>query len=260
MNDKIQSTRGFHLNQTGYTQPERRDPNSFRFDLEHFKPLSMVQEQRGLQSTPTHGPYRGNHNSQSHGLHDSNCPDEENCSLWLTKVHCATTLAQFFQTIHTGAVFAASMKEPEGDHNTRPVKLVFMTHEGAAQYLHIVENFGIFFHGLRVEGRYNRDGYRVTDAWRAKSRVLHISGPAPVMEIDKWIAFFGSAVRFQLETWSYLRENYPGIRAMEFRFARVDGQAEAIFLAIGRSSKMQGVGIQYGPDPCDPAPRIKAYS
>jgi hypothetical protein len=221
------------------------------FELEGFRPSSMNQEKKGLIERPTGSKYLGNTDSLSAALQIQNLPFDQNCALWITRVHQDVGLAEFLATIRTGAVFAISLKEPEGGYSTKAAKLVFMKHDAAAEFLRQVQTVGVFLRGIRIDGKWNRNGYR--ENWAKKSRILHIRGPAPIMTFENWNDYFHKCVCFELEAFRELPETDYTKKKMEFRFARVDGQAEAIFQAITKNPRMERVDVKYGPDPCDPA-------
>lgn len=94
-------------------------------------------------------------------------------------------------------------------------------------------------------------GYR--EDYSEKTRVLHIRGPARVMTFEFWNGYFQQCVAFQLEGFRELPSPREGIKVLEFRFSRIDGQAEAIHTAITKDSDLDaGIEIRYGPDLCDP--------
>jgi hypothetical protein len=159
MNSEFNSGWRLQSNENDNSQWEHEISEPVEFKLESFEPSSMNMEQRGLRQAPTHGPYKGDHKSQSHTLQEENYPDEVNCALWIIKIHPHTTLAEFIESIHTGAVFALSFMPVDENHNTKAAKLVFMTQEGAARFKDRVDHSGVWFHGLRIGAIYNRNGY-----------------------------------------------------------------------------------------------------
>lgn len=109
---------------------------------------------------------------------------------------------------------------------------------------------GILIRGERIKVRYNQHGqeqYPYLD----RSRVLLVRGPAQEMTREFWEAFFRECVEYQL---SHVRQRREGGHIlMEFGFARVDGQAYSLKIAIEKQEKFRGIfKVEFAPDPCDP--------
>ncbi|RDL33751.1 uncharacterized protein BP5553_08119 [Venustampulla echinocandica] len=227
--------------------------------LETFRPSRMVLEKWGLVKVPRDpgSNYFGDHSSVSSIRQVLNLPDNENCALWVTYLPPDIDLATFLNKVRTGAVYAAVLLEPEGKNWTKAAKLVFKKHSAAVGFLKQVQSApGIVVSGLRMKAIWNRIGYRENNTKR--TRVLQLRGPPELMAPDFWNNYFQRCVVFELEALYDISGQRGGDKMLEFRFARVDGQAEALFCAIMSDPIFAGiVGVRYGPDPCDPESRLQ---
>ncbi|KAF4631444.1 hypothetical protein G7Y89_g6690 [Cudoniella acicularis] len=220
-----------------------------------FQPSRMHLERAGLlpPPQPRDSNYLGDPNSRSAAIQILNLPSEENCALWITYLPLDMTIPRFIGLVRTGEVFAAMLYEPEGGLNwAKAAKLVFKKHDAATEFLAKVKSFlGIVNSGLRMEATWNRVGYRENNT--NKTRVLHLRGPPHLMTFEFWNDYFGKRVIFQLEGFRELPGPREGKKILEFRFARIDGQAEAMFTAVMNDQELaRDIEIRYGADPCDP--------
>jgi hypothetical protein len=227
-------------------------------DEMHFRPSRMVMEKEGIKINYPHLKdlkYVGDISSKSFRVQVQNLPDKENCSLWITRLHKEANVKALLRTVRTGAVFAVHINPPDEKHEWSAAKLVFMNSSAAAAFVEQSNTRGgISVLKSRIRVVYNRHGYRDYDH-PERSRVLQIKGPKGTMDGNFWLAYFGKCVEFQLEGTSKLEDNQD---ILEFRFARVDGQAESLHQAITREPKFKGVyEVGYARDPCEPKPMYR---
>lgn len=221
-----------------------------RIDLGNFRPSRMKEEQRGLVATPTGSNYLGNKQSRRQAPRNPEAPNEDNCALWLTNIPPDLTLRGFLALVNTGEVFAVVFSPAKPPSWTQAVKLVFKTHEAAERFLNQVRSQqGIVVGGMRMEGIWNRNWY--PEDRSPKTRVLQIESPV-YMTFKTWHDYFDECVVYQIEEEFEVPCSVPGKRIYEFRFARIDGQSEAVFQAIAKNSKFTGLHYKYSADPCDP--------
>ncbi|KAH6673664.1 hypothetical protein B0J14DRAFT_481681 [Halenospora varia] len=212
-----------------------------------FQPSRMRQAFRqGLIAQPSPGSnYRGDLNSQSFLSQKDNLSDVQNCSLFITNIPTWVTYTHMFAHINTGAVFALYLMPPILGHSQQAAKLVFMSSDAAARFKQSPPSIA----GQHLHVVYNRHGYLTN--YRRLSRVLIIQGPCHIMNLEFWYKFFDSWSMFILETAFHLWTNpTTGMTQMEFRFARIDGQAETCLQAIQNHPDLPGVTVMYGHDPC----------
>ena len=234
------------------TMPAPINEDDF-FQLDGFNASSMKQEEKGLIPQPESASnYLGKADSLSARLQVKDLPDDENCCLWITKIHPSASMKDFLSTIRTGAIYAVSMSDAQGDYTTKAAKVVFKKHQSAADFLRQVQKGrGVYINNLRMVGIWNRHGYR--EATVETTRVLHLRGPIQYMDPDRWVEFFKTGITLVIEHTRDLPEHDPLMRSIEIRFCRVDGQAESGWYAVRKNKKMASIiDCQYGPDPCDP--------
>lgn len=224
-----------------------------------FRPNNMVLEKRGhldAQSAQRHtsGNYLGSRSSSSNAREVLGLPDHENCALFLTHIPVEATLHELFSTIKTGAVFCLHINPPTSVHQTKAAKLAFMIPQAAAAFLAQINSInGVVLHGHRIRGRFNRNGY-VRNEKTYQSRVLSLEGPTPMMILGYWTSRFAEFSEFELECYRLYPSRSAGLRKMEFRFARIDGQAQTCLQTIVHDPTLTGVVyVKYGIDPCEPS-------
>jgi hypothetical protein len=160
-------------------------------------------------------------------------------------------LHEIFSVIKTGAVFCLHINPPTDIHRTKAAKLAFMTPEAAAAFLGQINSaYGVILRGQRIRGRYNRNGY-IRNEYNWQSRVLLLEGPTPMMTLEYWTSRFAVFSEFELECYSLSPSSVNGRSKMEFRFARIDGQAQTCLQCIRLDPTLAGImHVRYGPDPC----------
>jgi hypothetical protein len=233
------------------------DPQSARTRTQRlFRPNNMVLGRMGLPAAPLlpvhpEGNYLSHRYSSSNAREVQGLQDFENCALFLTKIPVKATLQEIFSVITTGAVFCLHLNPPNSIHTTMAAKLVFMTPEAAYVFLKEIQSpRGVILQGQRIQGRYNRNGYVRNDSnWQ--SRVLDIVGPTPIMTREYWTTHFSMFSEFELEACCSIPTNINGVTIMQFRFARIDGQAQTCLQCIRTDPSLAGtVQVRYGVDPC----------
>lgn len=253
---------GHRSTQTSLTTPDPspasgQNPQSALTPTPHpFRPNNMVLERIGLPLIPppqglTGSNYLGRRHTPLNAREVEGLLDFENCALFLTKIPVKVTLLELFSVITTGAVFCLHINPASGIHTTMAAKLAFMTPEAAAAFLRQIQSpRGVILHGQRVQGRYNRNGYvRNENIWQ--SRVLEVVGPTHMMTLEYWTSHFSKFSEFELEAYRLAPTNVGGVSFMQFRFARIDGQAQTCLQCIRTDPSLFGiVQARYGADPC----------
>jgi hypothetical protein len=217
-----------------------------------FRPSKMLLEQKGFIQRPKapNANWKGDSYSSSELDRAPNIPDILNCGLWITNIPITVSLSQFFDCIHLGAVFSVTLYPPKDTHHMMAAKLVFKKPESAQALLTQANAVGFWFGGSPVRVVYWRPGCAQREG--AETRVLQIEGPVDLMNIDHWTEYFGNACIYLLERWMFLPCSKQSRKKMEFRFARIDGQATMCRQKILKDHTYQGrVFVQFGPDPCE---------
>jgi hypothetical protein len=214
-----------------------------------FRPSMMALEKHGLVDRPRRDSKYLGHKFKEHRR---TVPDALNCGLWLSFLDPMTTVEELFGVIRTGAVYALNITPPQDGYPTAAASVYFMVHSGAEQFLAQVNSRqGIVIRSSRIKATYNKHGQEQQSNLE-RTRVLRISGPAQEMTREFWEKFFERRVDYQL---SHImqRSRNDGRRDMEFGFARIDGQAYSVKLAIEAEPVFRGIfQVGYGKDPCDP--------
>lgn len=114
---------------------------------------------------------------------------------------------------------------------------------------------GIQVLGQRVRVIYNKFGHR-NHPYSNQSRVLQIKGPTKLISREIWDNYFNECTVYQSSNVSYLQTAGGEEAVLEYAFARLDGQAQACFLAIKKEEAFAGViEVTYAQDPCELTPR-----
>ncbi|CAG8980882.1 hypothetical protein HYALB_00013545 [Hymenoscyphus albidus] len=226
------------------------DNSGRKIDLGGFKPSRMKEEQRGIIAAPTGSNYLGKKQSRQQSPRNKDDPNEDNCALWLTDLPTDLTLRDFLALVNTGEVFATVFSQPKPPTWTQAVKLVFKAHEAASRFLGRVQSSqGIVLNGIRMEGTWNRNWYPEDKS--DKTRVLQIECPIELTS-DFWHSYFNECVIYQVEEELEMTCDDSEKHILEFRFARIDGQSEALYQAISKNPKFHGIRYRYAADPCNP--------
>lgn len=179
--------------------------------------------------------------------------DSLNCSVFVSHLPEDVKYKEIFAVITTGSVVSVHINEPIPGRPFSAAKITFKYPEGAARFMALVNSsVGIQIRDHHLAAVYNGYGM-VKHAQEHQSRVIHIHGPYKLMAESFWRKYFGKVTRYQLDHVSYLPfdPNNKVTRSMEFRFARIEAQAQSILIAIIHDPQFEGkVFCRYGPDPC----------
>ncbi|TGO32853.1 hypothetical protein BHYA_0283g00010 [Botrytis hyacinthi] len=179
--------------------------------------------------------------------------DNLNCSVFVSHLPEDVKYKEIFAVITTGSVVSVHVNEPIPGRPFSAAKITFKYPEGAARFMALVNSsVGILIRDHHIAAVYNGYGM-VKHAQEHQSRVIHIHGPYKLMAEGFWRRYFGKVTRYQLDHVSYLPfdPNNKVTRSMEFRFARIEAQAQSILISIIHDPQFEGkVFCKYGPDPC----------
>jgi hypothetical protein len=198
--------------------------------------------------------YKGSRNSKAFALQEAWLEDIRNCALWIKNLSLSCSVSDIFSKITVGAVSVLHIYGKNNEHSGQAAKLVFMKPESAAAFMtQCNTGEGIFIGGKKVVSRYNRDGCH-RHPQPSHSRVLHIQGPNEIMNFEFWDVYFNIYCVFEIDGYKTILESErESRRTMEFRFARIDGQAQTCMQAILSDPKLaEDVHVYYAHDPCDP--------
>lgn len=218
-----------------------------------FIPSTQALERAGMgfrdpARMPPGSKYRGDAFSWSYLKQIPNLPDHLNTSLWLKGLPPNIQPSQLFDMIHCGAVWSLDLKPTTNEHATVAATLTFKTAYAASAFWKHCRFQGLELDGYWISASYNKFG--VPESASTESRVLQVEGPEHLMTPDGWEVQFKKACRFQIDRWCYLACPFPGRVRMEFRFVRIDGQAQSCRQMIERELGYLGITVCYGVDPC----------
>ncbi|TGO10941.1 hypothetical protein BTUL_0121g00140 [Botrytis tulipae] len=179
--------------------------------------------------------------------------DNFNCSLFVSHLPEDVKYKEIFAVITTGSVISLHINEPIPGRPFSAARITFKYPEGAARFMALVNSsMGVQIRDHHLAAVYNGYGM-VKHAQKHQSWVIHIHGPYKLMAEGFWRKYFGKVTRYQLDHVGYLPfdPNNKVTRSMEFRFSRIEAQAQSILITIIHDPQFEGKVIcKYGPDPC----------
>lgn len=204
-------------------------------------------------------------------------PEEENTALWITNLPPDCDHRALLNAVRgCGKVFACVVNPPtagsgrtqqQQQHMTAAAKLVFFDVPGAVSLLTQSHRGEFKVGGFVPRVRKNR----IRSAAREPGphcRVLHIEGPAAIVNTPHLLRFFGERFSFEIENITTLNvadASQPGLRRVrqEWRFGSFRCQAEAARQSIHREKERidlsesekamwDQVNVHFGVDPCAP--------
>ncbi|TGO32856.1 hypothetical protein BHYA_0283g00040 [Botrytis hyacinthi] len=223
----------------------------------------LLREQRLLAPLPTNSPtaaqYPGNNEDSKFGS-EANLPNELNCAVWIKgipKDFARQFLYQeLYNVVSTGPIVAAYIRLGGNQHHHHAAKVVFKHPGHAARLCERASSFEcikINGHPIRVEP--NRNGHREFPLrFHYRSRVVLVEVFNNLsMDLPFWKMFIANLCVFGMESCRHLAYSTPQHMVMEFRFARIFGQASVLLAGIRSTASFEGmVTARYVPDvPCD---------
>ena len=201
--------------------------------------------------------YRGDPDLASN--RSANITDAENCSLWLEGLPPNVTTRELLGAIRdVGRVWQSHIVSPTQGYMTAAAKITFFTASAAQTLIGGVGGLGP--HRLAVGERiativHNRQRVAEQTLPGNHTRVLLISGPPGIVNVNVLTAFFSSIFVYQVD------EIIPvvlgrAINVLEWRFGSYRCQAQAAWEAIRRNPVFaaRGVVVSFDRDPCDNSP------
>lgn len=223
-----------------------------------FKPADVVLQDLGFLPhltdfrravAPQHsGPYRGDPNVAAN--FSANIPDSENCALWIMGLPANvnhTTLLAAIRDI--GRIYAAVINPPTQDFVTAAAKLVFFSRAEAENMYRLVWSGKFVVNGKTVrQVRWNKiksSQFRIEQ----RSRVIRITGPAHLMDLEFFTIFFKTRFAYELDQAFQVPSDTLGIAQQYWYFGSLRCQAESAKKAI--DDELCGIfEAEYVCDPC----------
>ncbi|TGO21010.1 hypothetical protein BPAE_0248g00040 [Botrytis paeoniae] len=249
---------------TDYQTLNNRENAPFQPSL---RPTDQLLREQGLLA-----PLPASVRASSHHLNDNedrefaskfggeaNLPSELNCAVWIQgipKDFARHFLYQeLFSVISTGPIIAAYIRLGGDQHPHHAAKVVFKHPEHAARLFQRALSQGIYINGNRIRVEPNRNGHREYPLrLHYRSRVVLVEVfNNPSMDLPFWKMFIANLCVYDIEYCRHLSYSTPEQMVMEFRFARIFGQASILLAGIRSTASFEGiVTARYIPDvSCD---------
>ncbi|ESZ89859.1 hypothetical protein SBOR_9755 [Sclerotinia borealis F-4128] len=226
----------------------------------------LLRERRLIGSIPAEAlfvsKYMGDHN-QRHPFFRSGgelgVPDHLNCSVWIRGISKEIPKEhlywELFKVVSVGPVIGAYINEAGDSLLHHAAKVIFRHPEHAGRLCQYASKHGIQINGENLRVEPNRFGYT------EYPRRLHYQSRVVIVEvlndsnlgIAYWLNFVKSLCVFGIESTRHLSHSTANRMVMEFRFARIFGQAQVLLQGIKSSQEFKGkVSVRYVPDvACD---------
>ncbi|TEY81177.1 hypothetical protein BOTCAL_0034g00410 [Botryotinia calthae] len=226
----------------------------------------FLREQGLLAPLPSHTSTPSNyldtndtHNSPSKFVSEANLPPDLNCAVWIQGIpkdfEPQFLYQELFNVISIGPIIAAYICLGGDQHSNHAAKVVFKHAEHANRLRQQAYLEGIYIHGNRLRVEANRHGqreYPLRLHYRSRVILLEVLNH-PRMDLAFWKMFISNLCVYDMENCRHLSYSSPRRMVMEFRFARIFGQASVLLAGIRANAAFEGiVTARYAPDvPCD---------
>jgi len=182
-------------------------------------------------------------------------PKEENCSFYLTGLPPNVTAADITCSVRNiGRVYAVHIENKEvAVRGTAAAKLVFFDAASARRFYAATRQRFHLKSGGSATVIYNRNTVATQSGLGPEdSRVLLITGPRPIVNVDFLREFFRSKISFDTEI-VVPHSTHPEVGILEWRFCSYRAQAKSAFKAIREEPAFENtwVHVAYDRDPCD---------
>ncbi|KAK3685263.1 hypothetical protein B0T22DRAFT_492216 [Podospora appendiculata] len=180
-------------------------------------------------------------------------PREESCSLFLTNLPKGTTVATLLNHIcefaPIGKIYATHVSDADAvlGYQHAAAKVIMFTRAGAQRLLNLCNDNQLVIGGNVIRGVWNRILSPEFAGDAHLSRVLQITGPQEVVNLERLEALFRSKFDYELQSVFFVSE-VDDTRVMEWQFGSYRAQAEVAKLILKR--EWPGLVIRFGTDPC----------
>ncbi|TGO10944.1 hypothetical protein BTUL_0121g00170 [Botrytis tulipae] len=232
-----------------------------------LRPTGQLFREQGLLArlptiTPATAQYPGDNEDPEFGSKfggEANLSNELNCAVWIkgiAKDFARQFLYQeLFNAVSTGPIVAAYIRLGGDQHPRHAAKVVFKHPEHAARLVQRASYQGIHINGHRIRVELNRNGHREFPLrlhYRSRVVLVEVFNNLS-MDLPFWKMFISNLCVFDMESCRHLAYSTPQHMVMEFRFARIFGQAAVLLAGIRSTASFEGmVTARYVPDvPCD---------
>lgn len=204
-----------------------------------YKIPRILQEERAgvVRHQEREHQYLGDTNSKAFRRIVDGLQDDLNCSLFVKNLPIDVKIADLTAIITTGALVSLSIRLALPPKHLLPAAgISFKQPEAAAEFMAQVRSrAGLSLCGIKIKARdisYNYHGMMAFPEDSKKTRVLLITGPSRFMNWEHWKSYFDSCAKYQISHKAFRAGRDAKQGELEVGFARIDGQAESIHLAI----------------------------
>ncbi|ATZ48640.1 hypothetical protein BCIN_03g08300 [Botrytis cinerea B05.10] len=246
------------------TVSQTPDQSSASFPSSMRPTGQLLREQGLLAPLPSHAsnPTNSNHLNSNHTrdspskfLCEAHLPPDLNCAVWIQGIPKAFErqflYQKLFNAISIGPIVAAYICLGGDQHSSHAAKVVFKHAEHAIRLRQQAHVAGIYMHGNRLRVEANRHGqreYPLRLHYRSRVILLEVFNHAG-MDLAFWTMFISNLGVDDMENCRYLSYSSPRRMVMEFRFARIFGQASVLLAGIRANAAFEGiVTARYAPD------------
>ena len=190
--------------------------------------------------------------------------DEDNSSLYLTRLPRNITTREVYAHIKHGAIHSSSLMLPKFQHQQyAAMRIVFMTRSGAEALLNQTKFLeGLKIGGKRIEAFWNRErvGPAALARYKNMTRVLRVEAPAGDIDMDgTLLPLLEQSIKFELiEKSQKLFTTSEGVemKSIVLHFSSIRGQADSAYvllkqLRMSKAKRRNEIDIFFDRDPCD---------
>ncbi|KAF7885297.1 uncharacterized protein EAF01_011362 [Botrytis porri] len=190
---------------------------------------------------------------------EAHLPNELNCAVWIQGIPKDFTqqflYQELFNVVSAGPIIAVYINFGGDQHPHHAAKVIFKHPEHAARLFQRAFFQGIYINGNRIRVEPNRHGHRgypLKLHYRSRVVLVEVFNN-PSMDLAFWQKFIANLCVYDIERCRHLAYSSPKRMVMEFRFARIFGQASILLAGIMNTAAFEGiVTARYIPDvPCD---------
>ncbi|CAG8960919.1 hypothetical protein HYFRA_00002457 [Hymenoscyphus fraxineus] len=189
-------------------------------------------------------------------LQNKQCPENQNCSVWLTGIPTTATDKEVLATVTEGKVFAFNRKAPVfGRFDKCAADLTFFDRQTAERYILKAEQQGVYINGHPIYVIWNKNRkLPAQPCEQDQTRVVKVRGNHSFVNEDQLEDFLHQGLAFTLvDKWNFL--DVDSIYAAVLEFGKVLGQSRAALHKLRNEVERRGIAdqvtVSYGLDPCD---------
>lgn len=182
-------------------------------------------------------------------------PDHLNCAVWIQGISKGIDKLylhrELFRAVSIGPIVGAHIKVADSAFSNHAAKVIFKHPEHAGRLVYIAKTLGIKINGKNIRIEPNRFGYRehpLSLHYQSRVVIVRVKNN-PNLGLSYWLNFVKALCVVGIESTRHLDYSTPKMMVMEFRFARIVGQAQVLLQGIKNCPEFRGnVSARYVPD------------